>query len=185
MPKLYSFQWNEVSGIFFDCQETTWWPLPWVVKTFSIPGSSTSVLKKFTISEQEKKRFQAFETSLVTFPKNTYFISKTALERVLQSSSSVKTQQFLVFLAHPQQNETVLEVTRKSLVAGKKKIERSIPMDESTVTELIFDLLTFTKELTIALQMQESLSHEKKGMGLRVMKKLANLLESGKKKTRL
>lgn len=185
MTKLYSFQWNEVAGIFFDTEGTTWWPLSWVVKTFSISGSSTSVLKKFTIAEHEKKRFQAFETSLVTFPKNSYFISKPGLERVLRASSSLKTQAFLVFLAHPEQNQTVLEVTTKSQFSLKKKVDRSSPVDQAVFLELIFDLLTFTKELTIALQIQESLSQDKREMGVRILKKLANLLESGKKKNRL
>lgn len=171
MAKLYSFQWNDISGVFFKEDGTTWWPLSWVGKTFSIPGSTTSVLKKFGVVEHEKKRFQAFQIAYVPFPKNTYFISQEVFERMVKDSGGLEDiASFFAFLAEP---ENIQEITKK-LAAPKKVSEER--MNEETLTELIFELLTFTKALTIALQMQEPLSKENKGLGRRVIKKLTNLL---------
>lgn len=193
MVKVYSFQYQGIASIFFEDGETTWWPLSLLVKIFSFSGSSSILIKKWQLSAEEQKRFSQFQNTLVNLPKTSYFISKPGIERILETeffqNFCLECQEFKDFLSNPFENGTVQEVVQKNgagLTKNRKKtsgsIRSSANLSEVQLTELIFELLVFTKELTIALQMKQSLTVETKRAALLVLKNLNARSSSDKKK---
>lgn len=87
MVNLY---WVDCAGtncVFFKENETTWWPVSIISKNLKNVGISRrpkDLFKTYEIQPDECRQFSSFFCSFIYFPKTSYFISGSALRRLLK-----------------------------------------------------------------------------------------------------